>query len=52
MPLDLDHECSAVRVMRCRRFVGLPDATLVVVPGVVVGMPLRQRSGHVLVALW
>jgi hypothetical protein len=44
--------CPAVRVMRCRRIVGLLDATLVVVLGVVVGMSPRQRSGHVLVALW
>ncbi|EWY80879.1 hypothetical protein BFJ70_g16500 [Fusarium oxysporum] len=52
MLLDLDHECSAVRVVRYRRFVGFPAGTLVVVLVVIVDMPPRQQSGHVLVALW
>ena len=51
MPLDLEHKCSAVRVMRYRRFVGLPDAIPVVILAVVVGMPPHPRSGHVLAAL-
>jgi hypothetical protein len=57
MPLDMDHECSAVHVMRHRpfvaqsRLVGVPDVILVVIPGAVVGMSPRPPSGHVLVAL-
>jgi hypothetical protein len=57
MPLDREHQRSAVRVMRHRpfvaqsRLVGFPDAILVVIPGGVVGMSPRPPSGHVLVAL-